>query len=97
MTAQFTKVLGAAPNVQYQGVTDNTDTLQQQALNRAVFVGEFRRGVLTLFSVTKETVKARLGYDPTNPVYHAIVDTLDMGVPMVWVQRIRGANVVGGE
>jgi hypothetical protein len=95
MTTQFTKVLGAAPNVQYQGVTDNTDTLQQDALNRAVFTGKFKRGVLTVFTVTKDTVKARLGYDPTNPAYQAIVDVLDTGVPLVYVQRIRGFNVGG--
>jgi hypothetical protein len=50
---------------------------------------------LTVFTVTKDTVKARLGYDPTNPAYQAIVDVLDTGVPLVYVQRIRGFNVGG--
>lgn len=90
----FTKVLGAAPNIQYQGVTDNTNTPDLNNLQNAVFVGKFRRGRLDrIFPVTSDTVEQRLGADIRNPAYTAIVDALGLGIPQVMVQRIRGANL----
>lgn len=91
MTFQTTKILGAAPGVQYGGVQDNSTGAPKVDLSIAVVVGRFRRGRIDrMFAVTKESIRARLGYQPSNPDYQVVQDALDLGVPQVWVRRIRG-------
>lgn len=97
MTFQTTKILGAAPGVQYGGVQDNSTGAPKVDLSVAVVVGRFRRGRIDrMFAVTKESIRARLGYQPSNPDYQVVQDALDLGVPQVWVRRIRGV-IAGGE
>jgi hypothetical protein len=98
MTFQTTKILGAAPGVQYQGVIDNSTGTPKVDLSVGVVVGNFRRGRLDrMFAVSKETIRARLGYDPENPAYQVIQDALDLGVPQVWVRRLhRPTNTMIG-
>jgi len=92
MTFQTTKILGAAPGVQYQGVQDNSGGPPRPNLSIGVVVGHFKRGLIDrMFPVTKETIRARLGYDPDNRAYQVVQDALDLGVPQVWIRRIRGS------
>lgn len=85
-----TKTLGAAPGIQFQGTKDQSEVSSIGALSTAVFLGEYKRGRLDrAFAVTTGNIKARLGYDPTNPDYMAVQDCLDAGVPQVYVRRIR--------
>lgn len=90
----ITKVLGSAPGIQWQGEQDNTQSTAINAMNVGIIVGQFKRGrVDKPFRVSAATIEARLGYDPTNFDYMAVQDVLDLGVPYVWVQRIRaGVN-----
>lgn len=94
----LTKVLGATVGVQYQGVQDQSETNTIDGLNNAVFCGRFKRGPLNKpFAVTADNIRARLGYDPTNPDFIAVQDCLDLGVPKVYVQRFRaGFAQLGG-
>ena len=97
MTFQTTKILGAAPGVQYNGVQDNSTGAPKVDLSVAVVVGRFKRGLIDrMFAVTKESIRARLGYQPSNPDYQVVQDALDLGVSQVWVRRIRGV-IAGGE
>lgn len=78
--------------MQYQGVKDNSTGAPRVDLSVAVVVGQFKRGRIDrMFAVTKESIRARLGYSPDNPDYQVVQDALDLGVPQVWVRRIRGA------
>jgi len=86
----LTKVLGATVGIQYQGVKDQSETNQANNLGNAVFFGSFGRGRLDKpFAVTADNIAARLGYDPTNVDFMAVQDALDLGVPQVFVQRMR--------
>lgn len=86
----ITKVLGSAPGIQWQGEEDNTQSTAINAMDVGIIVGQFKRGrVDKSFRVSVATIEARLGYDPTNFDYMAVQDVLDLGVPYVWVQRIR--------
>lgn len=94
MTALYSKVIGAAPGVQYQGVTDNS-AVPSPAASTAVIVGRFRRGpVGRIFQVTRENIRARLGEDEAG-AFRVVQDILDMGVPSVSVFRIRSTMVTG--
>lgn len=85
-----TQALGAAPGIQFQGTQDKSEVSKPDGLSLALFMGHFNRGRLDqAFPVTQDTIAARLGYDPTDADYMAIQDALDMGVPEVWVRRIR--------
>lgn len=85
-----TKVLGAAPGIQFHGVKDQSEVNQADGLSVGLFLGKYGRGRLDrAFPVTKDTISARLGYDPTDADYMVIQDALDTGVPEVWVRRIR--------
>lgn len=84
-----TKVLGAAPGIQYQGFIDQSETPQAASGVVGLVVGTFKRGrVDKPFIVTQESIRARLGYQPENPSYQAVQDALDIGAPVVWVQRV---------
>ena len=86
----LTKVLGATVGIQYQGVKDQSETNQANNLGNAVFFGDFVRGRLDKpFAVTADNITARLGYDPTNADFMVVQDALDLGVPQVFVQRMR--------
>lgn len=94
----LTKVLAAAVGIQYAGVQDQSETNTIDGLNNAVFCGGFKRGPLNKpFAVTADNIRARLGYDPTNPDFMAVQDCLDLNVPKVYVQRFRAgfAELVG--
>ncbi len=85
----ITRTLGAATGIQDQVEVDLSQTLVD-SLSVGVIVGRFKRGRTDKpFLVTNATIKQRLGYDPTNRDYMAVQDVLDMGIPDVWVQRVR--------
>lgn len=89
MTAQFTNRLQSAPGVQYQGVIDNS-AMNRPAIGMAVVVGRFRRGpVGRLFTVTRETMRATLGHDPSNRNYIVVRDILESGAGAVTILRLR--------
>ncbi len=84
-----TKIAGAAPSIQYQGVTDQSESNQPDGMSVGLILGWFRRGRIDKpFFVTPETVRQRLGYDPGNMSYQAVVDALDTGIPRVWVMNL---------
>jgi hypothetical protein len=86
----ITEILGAAPGIQWQGEKDNSQTPSTNAMNVGIVVGRFKRGRTDKpFLVSASTIQKRLGYDPTNFDYMAVQDVLDLGVPSVWVQRVR--------
>lgn len=88
-------VLGAAVGVQWQGVKDLSESDQATGLGVGVMIGSFKRGRLDQpFAVDQSTLRARLGYDPSNLDYMAVQDALDTGAPVVWVKRIVQGSVV---
>jgi hypothetical protein len=83
------KVLGDAVGVQWQGVRDNTESNQPNALGVGVIVGTFMRGRFDKpFAVNSGNIRARLGYEPNNLSYMAVQDALDTGAPVIWVKRL---------
>jgi hypothetical protein len=65
---------------------------KKPAESTALVVGFFKRGKIGVpFLVTKKTVKARLGHQPRNPSYMAVVDALNHGAKSVYIRRLRGA------
>lgn len=94
----LTKALAATVGIQYQGVKDQSATNAPDGLSTAIFCGRYKRGRLDKpFAVTDDNIAARLGYDPMNPDYMAVRDCLDLGVPQVYVQRVRAGFVDPGE
>lgn len=86
---QTTAILGEAVGIQWQGVQDRSGTTSPARLTNGLFIGRFKRGRTDrAMLVTNDTIRARLGYDPTNADYIAIQDALDQNVPAVWVQRV---------
>lgn len=84
-----TKVLQNQAGIQFQGVKDKSEANPTEALVVALIAGKFKRGRLDKpFKITKENVRAKLGYDPQNPDYVAIEDALTDGAPFIYVQRV---------
>lgn len=87
-----TKILGEAVGVQWQGVTDNTETNTVAGLTQAIVIGRFKRGN-GLMTINQQNIKGMLGHEPKNPYYIAVQACLDAGVPSVKVLRV-GANTL---
>ncbi|WP_026470366.1 hypothetical protein [Alkanindiges illinoisensis] len=84
-----TKILGEAVGVQWQGVTDNTETNTVAGLTQAIVIGRFKRGeVGRPMVITPNNIRGQLGHEPTNPYYIAVQACLDAGVPSVQVLRV---------
>lgn len=89
-----TKILGEAVGVQWQGVIDRTETNPASSLTQAIIIGRFKRGEIgRIMTITKDNIRAMLGYDPTNPAYIAVQACLDAGVPSVQVLRVSDTQV----
>ncbi|WP_248123241.1 hypothetical protein [Acinetobacter radioresistens] len=89
-----TKILGEQSGIQYQGVQDKSEADPRDTLINTYFAGQFKHGPFNKpFKVTRENIRAKLGYDPDNLVYQAIEDCLAQGVPFVWVMRTAKAKV----
>jgi len=85
-----TKVLGAQAGIQYSGVSDKSEADPTVQLLNSVVFGQFKRGRFDKpFKVTSESIRAKLGYDPTNKDYVAVEDALASGAPFVWVMRVK--------
>ncbi len=88
-----TKTLGEQSGIQYQGVQDKSEADPRDTLINTYFAGQFKHGPFNKpFKVTRENIRAKLGYDPDNLVYQAIEDCLAQGVPFVWVMRTAKAK-----
>lgn len=84
-----TKVLQEQTGIQYSGVQDKSEADPRDSLSNALFLGIFKRGRFDKpFKVTKETLRAKIGYDPENPYYIAVEDALEDGAPYIYLQRI---------
>lgn len=84
-----TKILGEAVGVQWQGVTDQTETNTAPGLTQAIVIGRFKRGeVGKAMIIHQGNIRGQLGYDATNPYYIAVQACLDAGVPSVQVLRV---------
>lgn len=82
------KTLGAVVGIQRQGVIDKSESTALPSTSNAMIVGNFRRGRTNKpFEVTLDNYQALLGYEPTNPSYATVEDTLKQGVSSVWVMR----------
>ncbi|ENV14251.1 hypothetical protein F965_00494 [Acinetobacter schindleri NIPH 900] len=92
------KILGEAVGIQWQGTKDKTQANLYSGLTQAIFIGRFKRGRTDKpMTITNSNIKAKLGYEPTNPDYIAIQDCLDAGVPSVLVLHVGSAVVEQGE
>ena len=85
-----TEILGDESGIQYQGVEDRSSTTGSYPVV-GLMVGKFKRGRFDKpMTITKSNIRAMLGYDPENPAYSAVFDTLEAGVPSVQVLRLQG-------
>ncbi len=83
------KILGAAPGVQYQGNKDLSETNSPSTLTSGLIVGRFKRGMTGApFTVTNNNYQALLGFDPTNPDYMAVQDAFALGISELQVMRV---------
>lgn len=83
-----TSIIGDEVGIQYQGVKDGSSVLGATRIS-GLIVGKFKRGRTDKpMTITRKNIKGMLGYDPSNPDYKAVSDTLDGGVPSVEVIRI---------
>lgn len=84
-----TQILGEAPGIQYQKKTDKTETKTNQSLTDTIIIGRFMRGRFDApMTIHKGNIRGELGYEPNNPDYRCVHDTLERGVPSVQVQRV---------
>ena len=84
-----TKILGEAVGVQWQGVTDNTETTTAPGLTQAIVIGRFKRGeVGRPMMIHQSNIRGQLGHEPNNADYIAVQACLDAGVPSVQVLRV---------
>lgn len=82
-------MLNQAVGIQYDGVTDLSETHEQDSMTVGMIVGKFLRGFANRpFKVNAQNYKALLGHTPRNPAYMAVVDALSGGMTEVWVMRI---------
>lgn len=93
----ITSTLGNEPGIQYNRPNDKTGGTGIAPINN-VFVGQFRRGRTDkMLDITKQNIRAVLGYDPKNPDYVAVQDALDTNIASVKVLRIHSSNAIGCE
>ena len=93
-----TKILGEAVGVQWQGVTDNTETSTVTGLTQAIVIGRFKRGeVGRAMIIHQGNIRGQLGHEPNNPYYIAVQACLDAGVPSVQVLRVSDNKTVEPE
>lgn len=91
------KTLGAAVGIQRQAVVDKTESTAPPSTSAALIIGRFKRGRLDKpFRVARNNYQALLGYDPTNPSYTVVEDTLKSGVSSVMVRRVGSSAGIGG-
>lgn len=84
-----TQILGEAPGIQYQKKTDKTETKTNQSLTDTIIIGRFMRGRFDApMTIHKGNIRGELGYEPNNPDYRCVHDTLERGVPSVQVLRV---------
>ncbi|HCH7477383.1 TPA: hypothetical protein NM870_001981 [Acinetobacter baumannii] len=84
-----TQILGEAPGIQYQKKTDKTETKTNQSLTDTIIIGRFMRGRFDApMTIHKGNIRGELGYEPNNPDYRCVQDTLERGVPSVKVLRV---------
>lgn len=84
-----TQILGEAPGIQYQKKTDKTETKTNQSLTDTIIIGRFIRGRFDApMTIHKGNIRGELGYEPNNPDYRCVQDTLERGVPSVQVLRV---------
>ena len=89
-----TAILGNEVGIQYQGVKDSSSLTASYPVV-GVMIGQFRRGRLDKpMTITRQNIKTKLGYDPTNPDYIAVQDALDSGVPSVQVLRVLNTSLM---
>ena len=89
-----TKVLQEQSGIQYQGVQDKSEADPRDTLSNALFTGIFKRGRFDKpFKVTKENLRAKVGYDPENPFYVAVEDALHDGAPYIYLQRVGSIEI----
>lgn len=88
-----TQILGEAPGIQYQKKTDKTETKTNQSLTDTVIIGRFMRGRFDKpMTIHKGNIRGELGYEPNNPDYICVRDTLEREVPSVQVLRVPPNN-----
>lgn len=84
-----TSVLGKAVGIQWQGLHDQSEATLYTGLTTAVVLGHFRRGRTDKpMTITQGNIKAKLGYETTNPYYSTVQDILDKGIPSLLVLNI---------
>lgn len=89
-----TTILGEAIGVQHGGIQDRTSSNTVQGITHGLIIGKFKRGRTDQpMRINKDTIKARLGYEPNNPFYQAVQDCVDK-FPSVWVLRVGDSNSV---
>ena len=90
---QITSVLENEPGIQYDHANDKTGGSGIAPINN-VIVGKFKRGRTDqLLNITKQNIRAVLGFDPTNLSYVAVQDALDTNIPSVKVFRVVDTGV----
>ena len=88
-------ILGEAIGVQHGGIQDRTSSNTVQGITHGLIIGKFKRGRTDQpMRINKDTIKARLGYEPNNPFYQVVQDCVDK-FPSVWVLRV-GVSTGGG-
>ncbi|MBE2165382.1 MULTISPECIES: hypothetical protein [Acinetobacter] len=88
-----TQILGEAPGIQYQKKTDKTETKTNQSLTDTIIIGRFMRGRFDKpMTIHKGNIRGELGYEPNNPDYICVRDTLEREVPSVQVLRVPPNN-----
>lgn len=89
-------ILGEAIGVQHGGIQDRTSSNTVQGITHGLIIGKFKRGRTDQpMRISKDTIKARLGYEPNNPFYQVVQDCVDK-FPSVWVLRVGASNGGGG-
>lgn len=81
-----TPILGEAVGIQYQGITDQSESAPATRLANGVIVGDFSRGRTDRPMLIDRDSLVRLG-DETKAAYQVVADCLSTGVPSVWVMR----------
>ena len=89
-------ILGEAIGVQHGGMQDRTSSNTVQGITHGLIIGKFKRGRTDQpMRINKDTIKARLGYEPNNPFYQVVQDCVDR-FTSVWVLRVGASNGGGG-
>lgn len=91
---QVTTILADESGIQYLGVRDKSAPFGYYPIT-GLIVGKFKRGRLDRpMNISKDNIRAQLGYEPLNPFYAAVQAALDSDVPSVQVLRIQGVAQV---